>query len=99
MKMYKHHELTSPIIFRQPARLWSLFSSVSAALGGPHTFWRNRQFPRSPAKTISVFLPVDASHKRILAPGSIDSFAEHLLAQHSLRSELELGATFSELTI
>jgi hypothetical protein len=59
---------------------------------------RTRQFPRSPAKTISVFLPVDASRKRILAPGSIDSFAAHLRGQHSLRLIFELDAIFSELT-
>jgi hypothetical protein len=81
IKMYKYHELALPVIFRQPARLWLLFSSVSAALAGPHTFWHIQKCHRSFQSTILIAPRVNASRMRILAPGSIDSFAADLLDQ------------------
>ena len=43
----------------------SAVASLSAALGGPHIFARYRQFRQPFQKTISIFLPVGASRKRI----------------------------------
>ena len=59
---------------------------------------RIRKFHHSGEDTILISPQADATRKRILAPGSIGSFAEHLLDQLTPRSESELDAIFSELT-
>ena len=58
---------------------------------------RIRKFHHSGEDTILISPQADATRKRILAPGSIGSFAEHLLDQLTPRSESELDAIFSEL--
>jgi hypothetical protein len=57
-----------------------------------------RKFHHSGEGTILISPQVDATRKRILAPGSIGSFAEHLLDQLTPRSGLESDAIFSEAT-
>ena len=58
---------------------------------------RIRKFHHSGEDTILISPQADATRKRILAPGSIGSFAEHILDQLTPRSESELDAIFSEL--
>ena len=59
---------------------------------------RIRKFHHSGEDTILISPQVDATRKRILAPDSTGSFAEHLLDQLTLRSGLESDAIFSEST-
>jgi hypothetical protein len=82
-------------VFPQPARLSSLFLLLSATLGGPHTFWRNRQFHHSCEDTILIAPQVDASRKRILTLEPTGSFVAHPPVQLTPRLISELDVFFS----
>jgi hypothetical protein len=56
---------------------------------------RIRKFHHSGEDTTLISPQVDASRKRILAPGSIGSFAEHLLDQLTPRLIFEGDGIFS----